>query len=123
MKKFLLASFATLSITAAGVGISANSSDAHAAETTQSSQSTESVHQQFLNAGGTEELWQKVVLPESGGNPNAVNELGYQGLGQTKESWGTGSVEEQTKGMVQYAKERYGSIDEAISFREANGWW
>ncbi|MDW8542948.1 hypothetical protein SD307_05775 [Staphylococcus sp. KG4-1] len=33
-------------------------------------------------------------MPESSGNPDAVNELGYRGLGQTKESWGTGSVAE-----------------------------
>ena len=30
-------------------------------------------------------------------------------------------VATQTKGMINYAKERYGSIDDAISFREANG--
>ena len=41
-------------------------------------------------------------MPESGGNPNAVNP-GYRGLGQTKESWGTGSVASQTKGMINYA--------------------
>ena len=34
-----------------------------------------------------------------------------------------GSVETQTKGMIQYAKERYGSIGAAIRFRESNGWW
>ena len=121
MKKFLIASFATLSITAAGVGASANINSADAAETTQ--QSTDAVYQEFIEAGGTPELWEKVVLPESGGDPNAVNELGYKGLGQTKEDWGTGSVETQTKGMIKYAEDRYGSIDAAIDFRLANGWW
>ncbi|SUM31073.1 SceA protein [Staphylococcus gallinarum] len=77
----------------------------------------------FLAAGGTKELWESIVLPESGGDPDAVNSAGYRGLGQTKESWGTGSVATQTKGMINYAKERYGSIEAAIEFREANGWW
>jgi len=62
-------------------------------------------------------------MPESGGDPNAVNPIGYQGLGQTKEPWGTGSVEEQTKGMVNYAIDRYGSVEEAVSFRSSNNWW
>ena len=44
-------------------------------------------------------------------------------LGQSNQSWGYGSVETQTKGMIQYAKARYGSIEAAISFRESNGWW
>lgn len=82
-----------------------------------------STKQQFLNAGGTEAMWQSIVMPESGGNPNAVNPAGYQGLGQTMESWGTGSVESQTKGMINYAKERYGSIDNAIAERQSQGWW
>lgn len=98
---------------------SSSSSDS----STTSSDSTSSVYQQFLAAGGTKELWESIVLPESGGDPDAVNSAGYRGLGQTKESWGTGSVATQTKGMINYAKERYGSIEAAIEFREANGWW
>jgi hypothetical protein len=82
-----------------------------------------SVKSQFLAAGGTEAMWNTIVMPESSGNPNAVNELGYQGLGQTKESWGTGSVATQTKGMLNYAKERYGSVDAALAFRAQNNWW
>ena len=82
-----------------------------------------SVKAQFLQAGGTEAMWDTIVMPESTGNPNAVNPAGYRGLGQTKESWGTGSVAEQTKGMINYAKERYGSIDNAISARQSKGWW
>uniref|UniRef100_A0AAU6MXL9 Transglycosylase n=1 Tax=Staphylococcus phage 184DA TaxID=3110532 RepID=A0AAU6MXL9_9CAUD len=96
-------------------------------ETKQPTQSTSksggSVKAQFLNAGGTEAMWNSIVMPESSGNPNAVNPAGYRGLGQTKESWGTGSVAEQTKGMINYAKERYGSIDNAISARQSKGWW
>ena len=68
-------------------------------------------------------MWNNIVMPESTGNPNAVNPAGYRGLGQTKESWGTCSVAEQTKGMINYAKERYGSIDNAISARQSKGWW
>ncbi len=101
--------------------------DVQAAAPAENSQSSESAggstKEQFLNAGGTEAMWQSIVMPESSGNPNAVNELGYRGLGQTKESWGTGSVEEQTEGMINYAQERYGSVEEAIQFREANNWW
>lgn len=82
-----------------------------------------SVKSQFLNAGGTEAMWNSIVMPESTGNPNAVNPAGYRGLGQTKESWGTGSVAEQTKGMIKYANERYGSVDNAISARQSKGWW
>ncbi|UXV33058.1 LysM peptidoglycan-binding domain-containing protein [Mammaliicoccus sciuri] len=78
---------------------------------------------QFLAAGGSEAMWNAIVLPESSGNPNAVNPAGYRGLGQTKESWGTGSVATQTKGMLNYAKSRYGSESAAIAFRQANGWW
>lgn len=48
---------------------------------------------------------------------------GYSGLGQTMESWGKGSVANQTKGMLNYAKDRYGSVDAAIDFRQDNGWW
>ena len=82
-----------------------------------------SVKAQFLQAGGTEAMWNSIVMPESTGNPNAVNPAGYRGLGQTKESWGTGSVAEQTKGMINYANERYGSVDNAISARQSKGWW
>ncbi|PTI37370.1 hypothetical protein BU074_05895 [Mammaliicoccus vitulinus] len=78
---------------------------------------------QFLAAGGTEAMWNTIVLPESSGNPNAVSPNGYRGLGQTKEGWGTGSVEQQTKGMLNYAKDRYGSVDAALAFRSQNNWW
>ncbi len=68
-------------------------------------------------------MWTAIVMPESGGNPDAVSANGYRGLGQTKEAWGTGSVATQTAGMINYAVSRYGSIENAISFRQANGWW
>lgn len=82
-----------------------------------------SVKAQFLAAGGSEAMWNSIVMPESSGNPNAVNPAGYRGLGQTKESWGTGSVADQTKGMLNYAKQRYGSEAAALEFRKNNGWW
>lgn len=82
-----------------------------------------SVYDQFIAAGGTAALWQSVVMPESGGNPNAVSSNGYHGLGQTKNSWGYGSVATQTAGMISYAVSRYGSIDSAIAFRSSHGWW
>ena len=81
-----------------------------------------SVKAQFLANGGTEAAWNAIVMPESSGNPNASNGQ-YHGLGQTNQSWGTGSVASQTQGMANYAKSRYGSWDAAIAFRNANGWW
>lgn len=81
-----------------------------------------SVKSQFLSAGGTEAMWSTIVMPESGGNVNASNGQ-YHGLGQTNQSWGYGSIDNQTKGMIQYANERYGSINGALSFRQSHGWW
>ncbi|PNZ70097.1 transglycosylase [Staphylococcus croceilyticus] len=89
----------------------------------QSASTGGSVKSQFLANGGTEAAWNAIVMPESGGNPNAVNPYGYRGLGQTMESWGTGSVAQQTKGMINYANSRYGSMDNAIAFRASHGWW
>ena len=82
-----------------------------------------STKSQFLANGGTEALWNSVVMPESGGNPNAVSSNGYRGLGQTKQSWGSGNVADQTHGLVNYATSRYGSVSNAVQFRQANGWW
>lgn len=93
------------------------------ATATQTSTSGGSVYDQFIANGGTDALWQSVVIPESGGNPNAVSPNGYMGLGQTKESWGTGDVATQTRGLVNYANSRYGSVQNATNFRSANGWW
>lgn len=81
-----------------------------------------SVHDQFISAGGTEAMWSSIVMPESGGNPNATNGQ-YSGLGQTNQSWGTGSVASQTQGMINYANSRYGSVAGAVAFRQAHGWW
>ena len=103
----------------------ATSNESAAAESTPSSSNEAggSVKAQFLANGGTEALWSSVVMPESGGNPNAVSPNGYHGLGQTKEGWGSGSVASQTSGMVNYATSRYGSVENATAFRQANGWW
>lgn len=86
------------------------------------SASTGSVHDQFIAAGGTEAMWKSIVIPESGGNPNATNGQ-YSGLGQTNQSWGTGSVAEQTRGMINYAISRYGSVENAINVRNSQNWW
>lgn len=82
-----------------------------------------SAYDQFIANGGTDALWNNVVMPESGGNPNAVSPNGYMGLGQTKESWGTGDVATQTRGLVNYATSRYGSVENAVNYRLSNGWW
>lgn len=81
-----------------------------------------STYSQFIAAGGTPELWNSIVMPESGGNPNAVNGR-YHGIGQTSEAWGSGSVADQTKGMINYCNSRYGSVSGAIAFRNAHGWY
>ena len=83
---------------------------------------TGSVHDQFIAAGGNEAMWNAIVIPESGGNPNASNGQ-YSGLGQTNQSWGTGSVAEQTQGMINYANSRYGSVSNAINFRMSHNFW
>ena len=104
-------------------GVTTAYQTAEVAAETPAPAATGSVYDQFIAAGGTDALWSNIVMPESGGNPDAVSPNGYLGLGQTKQSWGTGSVSEQTAGMVNYAVTRYGSIDNAVSFRVANGWW
>lgn len=103
--------------------VSAPKTTSYSASTSSSASTGGSVKAQFLANGGTEAAWNAIVMPESGGNPNAVNPAGYRGLGQTMESWGTGSVASQTKGMINYANNRYGSLDAAIAFRANNGWW
>lgn len=92
------------------------------ATTTTTAAASGSTYDQFIAAGGTDALWTAIVMPESGGNPGASNGQ-YKGLGQTNQSWGTGSVSDQTAGMLNYATSRYGSVDSAIAFRAANGWW
>lgn len=81
------------------------------------------VHAQFIANGGTEAMWVNIVMPESGGNPEITSPNGYHGLGQTKQAWGFGDIATQTRGMISYANERYGSIDNAVAYRVANHSW
>ncbi len=81
-----------------------------------------STYNQFIAAGGTQSMWNTIVMPESTGNPNASNGQ-YHGLGQTAQSWGYGSVANQTRGMINYAVSRYGSVGAALQFRQAHNWW
>ncbi|WP_134644306.1 LysM peptidoglycan-binding domain-containing protein [Weissella cibaria] len=92
------------------------------ATTTTTAAASGSTYDQFIAAGGTDAMWTAIVMPESGGNVDASNGQ-YHGLGQTNQSWGYGSVSEQTSGMLNYATSRYGSVDNAIAFRADNGWW
>lgn len=108
---------------AASVQQTAQTQQASNAATKQAASTGGSTYSQFIAAGGTDALWNTVVQPESGGNPNAVSPNGYHGLGQTKESWGYGSVASQTAGMLNYATSRYGSVGGAVAFRQAHGWW
>ncbi|KAK56075.1 transglycosylase [Staphylococcus lugdunensis] len=141
MRKSILAFIATVSIGAASAETYTHTAHANdltneqqksTPPTTQSIQTTTSspesdndvdaVYDRFMAAGGTEELWEKIVLPESGANPHAKNGE-YFGLAQTKLSWGYGTVEQQTRGMIEYAQSRYGSINAAVRFRTTHGWW
>lgn len=83
-----------------------------------------SVYDQFIAAGGTPEMWNSIVMPESSGNPNASNGR-YSGLFQTDKGTGTAghSVADQTKWAISYANSRYGSVQNAINYHQANGWW
>lgn len=92
-------------------------------KTYQAPVATGSVYQQFIAAGGTSALWTAIVIPESGGNPDITSPNGYHGLGQTKQAWGYGSVATQTQGMISYAVSRYGSVSNAVAFRQSHGWW
>ncbi|MDR0899178.1 MAG: peptidoglycan-binding protein, partial [Lactobacillaceae bacterium] len=82
-----------------------------------------SVYERFIAAGGTDDMWKYIVIPESGGNPDIESPSGYHGLGQTKQAWGWGSVEDQTKGMINYMITRYGSIENGIQFKLTKGWY
>lgn len=93
------------------------------AQTANNGVSQGSTKEQFLQAGGTEAMWNNIVIPESNGEANVTSSNGYHGLGQTKESWGTGSVSQQTQGMIRYANERYGSVSNAIAYHQNNNAW
>lgn len=89
---------------------------------TPKSSSKGSVQEQIKNAGGNSAVLE-IARRESTFNPNAVNPAGYRGLFQTKESFATGTVEEQTKGAIKYMNERYGSPEQALAHHDANGWY
>ena len=88
----------------------------------QSSSSNGSVQEQIKNAGGNSAVLE-IARRESTFNPNAVNPAGYRGLFQTKESFATGSVEQQTKGAIKYMNDRYGSPEQALAHHDAVGWY
>ena len=91
-------------------------------ETPKQSTGNDSVQEQIKNAGGNSAVLE-IARRESTFNPNAVNPAGYRGLFQTKESFATGTVEEQTKGAIKYMNERYGSPEQALAHHDANGWY
>lgn len=91
-------------------------------ETPKQSTGNGSVQEQIKNAGGNSAVLE-IARRESTFNPNAVNPAGYRGLFQTKESFATGTVEEQTKGAIKYMNERYGSPEQALAHHDANGWY
>lgn len=83
-----------------------------------------STYDQFIANGGSAAMWNAIVMPESGGNPNASNGR-YKGLfqGDTSYGWSNGDVATQTKGAINYANSRYGSVSGAVQFRQSHGWW
>lgn len=91
-------------------------------ETPKQSTGNGSVQEQIKNAGGNSAVLE-IARRESTFNPNAVNPAGYRGLFQTKESFATGTVEEQTKGAIKYMNDRYGSPEQALAHHDANGWY
>ena len=91
-------------------------------ETPKQSTGNGSVQEQIKNAGGNSAVLE-IARRESTFNPNAVNPAGYRGLFQTKESFATGTVEQQTKGAIKYMNERYGSPEQALAHHDANGWY
>ena len=102
-----------------------NTAKTATAPTTTPATTSGSVKAQLLAAGGTEAVWDAIVVPESGGNPNAVSPNGYSGLFQTKEAGGVAgnSVAAQTQWAINYANQRYGSLDGAVSFRASHNYW
>lgn len=91
-------------------------------ETPKQSTGNGSVQEQIKNAGGNSAVLE-IARRESTFNPNAVNPAGYRGLFQTKESFATGTVEQQTKGAIKYMNDRYGSPEQALAHHDANGWY
>lgn len=85
--------------------------------------------QEGLSRGTAESMWNNIVMPESSGLPSAQNGR-YRGLyqGDVSYNWPNGSVEEQTRGAIKYAK-RYGgatpeqNVQNAVQFRNSNNWW
>jgi TP901 family phage tail tape measure protein len=77
--------------------------------------------------------WRRLVMKESGGNPNARNpSSGAYGLGQFLGSTATAYAKygalspdpvQQIQAMAQYIADRYGNPSSALGFHNANNWY
>lgn len=118
----------TQQATTQSANTSANVSQSSQTTTQSSTQSTGthsgSTYSQFLAAGGTKAMWDAIVVPESGGQVNASNGR-YKGLfqGDTSYGWPNGDAYSQTKGAIKYAVQRYGSVANAVNYRQSHNMW
>lgn len=80
--------------------------------------------QSTSDSGADSSAAQQIMMAESSGNPNAQNGR-YRGLFQLDESYlhGDYSVANQKRVFVQYCNQRYGSVENALAFRQAHNWY
>lgn len=80
--------------------------------------------QSTSDSGADSSAAQQIMMAESSGNPNARNGR-YVGLFQLDSSYLNGdySVANQKRVFVQYCNQRYGSVENALAFRQAHNWY
>lgn len=80
--------------------------------------------QSTSTSGADSSAAQQIMMAESSGNPNAQNGR-YVGLYQLDASYlhGDYSVANQKRVFVQYCNQRYGSVENALAFRQAHNWY
>lgn len=67
--------------------------------------------------------WLTIVMPESGGKPEHQTVNTRDWVKRTNHGERVAFLTKPLAGMLNYATSRYGSVDSAIGFRAANGWW
>lgn len=135
MKKSILTFLATVSIGAATIESSpfiaqAENKDTRKQTTTFQSinhnqsypEELDHIYERFLAAGGTENFWENIILKEYTKNSVNNNQV-IEKIVQTKAMLEIESIEAQTRVLIEYAENHYGSINEAIHFYNQNGWW
>ena len=81
-------------------------------------------NQSTSDGGADSSAAQQIMMAESSGNPNARNGR-FFGLFQLDASYLNGdySVANQKRVFVQYCNQRYGSVENALAFRQAHNWY